>query len=120
MKRDLSLDALLELDGQTFVVDPETEHWVRFMVRRVPVSEERPHGLVYSLTLHGPGGVRLVGFDNAHAVLPRRRQDRRRRQKDHRHRFKMVRPYECKDAASLLVDFWAEVESVLRERGVKI
>jgi hypothetical protein len=34
----------------------------------VAPSKERPHGLRYSLTLHGPGGKRLVGFDNAHGV----------------------------------------------------
>jgi len=27
-----------------------------------------PHGLKYSLTLHGPDGSRLIGFDNAHPV----------------------------------------------------
>jgi hypothetical protein len=34
----------------------------------VAVSEERPHGLDYSITLHGNENERLVGFDNAHAV----------------------------------------------------
>src|SRR5271166_4314663 len=68
MERDPSLDALLELDGQVLVIDPETRHWVRFVVRRVPVTEPKPHGLDYSLTLHGPDGERLVGFDNAHPV----------------------------------------------------
>jgi hypothetical protein len=36
MKRDPSLDALLDLDGQVLVVDPEGDHWVRFVVWRVP------------------------------------------------------------------------------------
>jgi hypothetical protein len=121
MKRDPSLDALLELDGQILVIDPETDHWVRFAVRRVPASEERPHGLDYSLTLHGPDGSRLVGFDNAHAAPSGKGPGARRsKAKDHRHRLKTVRPYEYKDAATLLADFWAEAESVLRERGVKI
>src|SRR2546430_10243740 len=68
MKRDPSLDALLDLDGQVLVIDPATHHWVRIMVRRVPVSAVKPHRLDYSLTLHGPDGARLVGFDNAHPV----------------------------------------------------
>ncbi len=75
MKRDHSLDMLLDLDGQVLVVDPEGNYWVRFVVRRVPVTERRPHGLAYSLSLHGPNGERLVGFDNAHAVLVRARVD---------------------------------------------
>lgn len=113
--RDLSLDALLDLDGQVLVVDPEGGHWVKFVVRRVPASAEKPHGLDYSLTLHGREGERLVGFDNAHPVGQQRR---RGSPQDHRHRLRSVKPYEYRDAASLLADFWAEVDAVLRERGV--
>jgi hypothetical protein len=29
-----------------------------------------------------------------------------------------VRPYRFKDAATLLVDFWAEVDQLMREKGV--
>ncbi len=68
MERDVSLDTLLELDGQILVIDPDNNHWVRFVVHQVPVSEAKPHGLDYSLTLHGKDGERLVGFDNAHPV----------------------------------------------------
>ena len=59
-QRDPTLDVLLDLDGQVLVVDPEDGHWVRFVVTRAPVSPEKPHGLDYSLTLHGPDGERLV------------------------------------------------------------
>jgi hypothetical protein len=113
-RRDLSLDTLLELDGQVLVVDPNGRHWVRFVVTRVPVSSEKPHGLDYSLTLHGPDGERLVGFDNAHPVGRQRRGD----PQDHRHRLQTVRPYDYRDAATLLGDFWALVDAVLKERGV--
>lgn len=67
--RDSALDVLLDLDGQIFVVDPEGNHWVRFVVTRVPVVPEKPHGLDYSLTLHGPDGERLKMVD---AVLRER------------------------------------------------
>jgi len=120
MKRDPSLDALLDLDGQVLVVDPEGRHWVRFSVRRVPASEAKPHGLDYSLSLHGPDGERLVGFDNAHPVSERSGPSGgRRKQQDHKRRLKTVRPYDYRDAATLLEDFWSEVEAVLNERGVK-
>jgi len=120
MRRDPSLDALLDLDGQVLVVDPEGRHWVRFSVRRVPVSEAKPHGLDYSLSLHGPDGERLVGFDNAHPVRERSGPSGgRRKEQDHKHRLKTVRPYDYRDAATLLEDFWSEVEPVLNERGVK-
>jgi len=37
---------------------------------------------------------------------------------DHRHRMRTVRPYDYRDAATLLVDFWTEVDAVLRDKGV--
>jgi hypothetical protein len=79
---DPALDALLDLDGQVLVVDPEGGHWVRFVVTRVLVSPEKPHGIDCSLTLHGPDGERLVGFDNAHPVARQKRGE----PQDHRHR----------------------------------
>jgi hypothetical protein len=112
--RDTTLDLLLDLNGQVFVVDPAGGHWVKFVVTRVPASAERPHGLDYSLTLHGPDGERLVGFDNAHGV----RSPRHRHHLDHRHRLRSVRLYDYQDAATLLSDFWKLVDEVLRERGV--
>ena len=120
MERDPSLDALLELDGQVLVIDPETKHWIRFAVRRVPASEAKPHGLDYSLTLHGPDGERLMGFDNAHPVRGRSGPDGKIGSTlDHEHRLKAVRPYEYKDdAATLLADFWSVVDAVLREKGI--
>jgi hypothetical protein len=119
MEHDPSLDPLLELDGQVLVIDPETRHWVRFVVRRVPVSEAKPHGLDYSLTLHGPDGERLVGFDNAHAVRSSSGPGGKTGPAfDHKHRLKMVRPYGYKDAATLLADFWPAVDAVLREKGI--
>ena len=81
------------------------------------VSPHRPHGLSYSLTSHAPDGIRLVGFDNAHAVRERRGPGARRVESDHRHRLRTVRPYDYTDAATLLEDFWEEVDGVLRERG---
>ncbi len=40
MKRDRSLDTLLELDGETFVV--QGLFWVRFEVKQVPLARESP------------------------------------------------------------------------------
>ncbi|MBX9828485.1 MAG: hypothetical protein K2Y27_26270 [Xanthobacteraceae bacterium] len=118
--RDPGLDALLPLDGEVFFVDPAGKYYVKFDVQSVPATPERPHGLSYSLTLHGEDGERLVGFDNAHAVPAQGGPaGRRRRARDHRHRLKTVRPYEYKDAATLLADFWSQVDAVLKEKGVE-
>ena len=117
--RDPSLDTLLDLDGQILVVDPAGRHWVRFRVKRVDTSPDKPHGLDYSLTLHNENGERLVGFDNAHPVRPTTGPSgRKRKSQDHKHRLRSIRPYEFEDAGTLLADFWREVDAVLKERGV--
>ena len=115
--RDPGLESLLDLHGQTLFVD-ESGHWVKFIVMRTEVTPQRPHGLSYSLTLHAPNGERLVGFDNAHLVRGRRSPGtRRRRESDHRHRLRDIGPYDYRDAATLLEDFWNEVDAVLKKRG---
>ena len=119
MRRDTSLDTLLELHGQILVLDEELGYWVRFIVRQVQVTEAKPHGLDYSLTLHGPDDERLVGFDNAHPVRASQAPGGKgKKTQDHKHRLRTVRPYDYHDAATLLTDFWIEVESVLHEKGI--
>jgi hypothetical protein len=63
---------------------------VKIAVQRIEPSESRPHGIKYSLTLHGLYGRRLYGIDNAHAI-------RRRGGFDHRHVYRGRRPlpYPC-------------------------
>ncbi len=114
MSRDPSLDVLLDLDGQVLVVDPDGGYWVRFVVTRVAAPAEKPHGLDYSLTLHGPDGERLAGFDNAHPVGAQARGG----PQDHRHRLRTIKTYEYRDAATLLGDFWKAVDAVLRKKGI--
>lgn len=60
-----------------------------------------------------------VGFNNAHPVRHSKEPGGcTLKQYDHRHRFRTIRPYEYRDAATLLADFWTEVDAVLKERGV--
>lgn len=118
---DLGFEALLPLDGEVFVIDPAGHHWVKFEVKRVAPTPQRPHGLRYSLTLHGKHGERLVGFDNAHPVETGSGPGAKRRATfDHKHRLRTIKPYDYSDAASLLTDFWHEVAAVLATRGVKL
>ena len=114
-RRDASLDTLLDLDGQVLVID-EAGYWVKFVVHQMPATADKPHGLDYTLTMHGPDGGRLVGFDNAHQVVGAR--GRAPAAKDYKHRLRTVRPYDYTDAGALLAAFWKEVESVMREKGV--
>jgi hypothetical protein len=112
---DPGLDLLLDLDGETFIA--AGAYRVSFVVKQVPPSPERPHGLSYSLTLHDETGARVVGFDNAHAA-PTKKGRARPVVQDHRHRLRTIQPYAYRDAATLLADFWAEVLAVLNEKGV--
>jgi hypothetical protein len=65
------LDTLLDLDGEVFMMD--ADYWVKFEVKKVTPSPATPHGIRYSLTLHDRNNVRVVGFDNAHAIKTKSR-----------------------------------------------
>ena len=117
--KDHTLEYLLDFDGR--VHRYERGYWVKFEIGRARATPERPHGLSYSFTLHGPDNRRLVGFDNAHPVRPAGgRFKARLPAHDHWHRTDddPGRPYAFKDAATLLDDFFDEVERVLTEKGV--
>ena len=112
---------LLDLNGETFFIEETGSYWVKFEAIEVEVSEAKPHGIDYSLTLHSKDGNRLVGFDNAHPV-PRTGGPGGKPTvpNDHRHARDIRRPYEFKDAYTLVEDFWNEVERVLSEEGVEL
>jgi hypothetical protein len=116
-----TLEFLLAFDGRT--------HWyeggyhIRFEIKRIKKTKAQPHGLNYSFTLHDPDGMRLVGFDNAHPVRPRGSRFRRKPEAaDHWHRTENDegRPYEFKDAATLIEDFMNEAARALTERGIPL
>lgn len=110
-----TLEFLLAFDGAFYGM--EDGHWIKFEIRRGEPTKERPHGLRYSFTLHDPDGKRLMGFDNAHRVQTVRG---RSITADHWHRTSddEGRPYEFKDANTLLADFFREVRRVLNEKGL--
>ena len=117
---DYGLEYLLGYDGRIHLLDGG--YWLKFDFKPVEKSTERPHGLDYSVTLHASDGTRLVGFDNAHQVPAKgSRFKKAPKQYDHWHRTETDsgRPYKFTDAATLLEDFFDEVERVLEEHGVK-
>ena len=117
---DTGLEYLLGLDGN-IEVQNEQGYWVKMEVSRVRATEERPHGIKYSLTLHAPDNTRLVGFDNAHGgVRPEGSHFKHAGKKypfDHRHRHAKDEGvlYEFETAYQLVSDFYAEVDRVLKE-----
>jgi hypothetical protein len=109
---DYELEVLLSLDGLEFQF--AGGYRVKIAVQRVEATRSRPQGIKYSLTLHEPEGRRIYGLDNAHGVR------RRRPEFDHRHVYgeRRLVPYAYRGPVRLLEDFYAEVERILRERGV--
>lgn len=119
MTHGKDINTLLDLDG--IVIEQAGGYWTKFDVRCVPPSEEIPHGIRYSLTLHNRHGERVMGFDNAHAVKYKRGKHRGRKTFDHRHRNAKDEgvPYEFVDAYQLLKDFWLEVDKTLSALGIE-
>ena len=109
MQRDRTLDGLLGLNGQVFVVDAGAGLAVRFDVEPSIPNDRNPHGIEYRLSLYGPDGQRLVGFENSQQV--------RTGAFDHVRRLRTVRAYAYRDAATLVEDFWDEVDAWLRARA---
>jgi len=119
-EKDHTLSLLLDLDGVSFFVDHTESWWVKFEVRRVPPTGERPRGISYAITLHGPSGKRVFGYDNAHPTQATGGPGgKKTRSQDHVHRDDTIRPYKFKDAATLLADFWTNVDRILDSKGVK-
>jgi hypothetical protein len=115
---DHGLEFLLAFDGQVHIF--EDGCWVKFEIKRVDETKERPHGLDYSFTLHAPDGTRLLGYDNAHAAPTHgSRFKQRPTAHDHWHRTETDpgRPYAFTDAETLLTDFEREVERILDARN---
>jgi hypothetical protein len=114
---DPGLVRLLDLDG--FLAEVGGGYWVKIDARRVPADDARPYGIAYSLTLHEPERRRVFGIDNAHIVRTTRGPagGRASARRDHLHRGETVRPYDYRDADTLMDDFWREVEVILRKAG---
>jgi hypothetical protein len=113
-REDVGLSTLLELDGEIY--DQGDGYWVKIEARRVVPTLHVPHGIRYSLTLHDRYGMRMLGFDNAHAIPCKgRRHVARRLDYDHRHRHSRDRgvPYIFVSAHRLLADFFHAVDATL-------
>lgn len=111
------LEGLLCQDGD--VLEIGDGYWVKFRIKQVPKSEQKPHGLDYALTMHAPGGRRLVGYDNAHMpeeLQARSKAARQAQAWDHIHyEGRTLKAYEFKTPGDLMVDFWISVDAKLKE-----
>ncbi|WP_289019586.1 DUF6516 family protein [Desulfobacter postgatei] len=108
-----SLDTLLDLDGEIFPMD--NGYWVKFNVKQIQADQHAPHGIRYSMSLHDRYNIRVIGFDNAHAVKSPRKKGFAGHivTWDHKHNMDQVEPYTFETAGQLLEDFWAAVDEYL-------
>ena len=118
MENHTGLETLLDLDGTVMV--QEGSYWVHIRAWQVAPSKKIPHGVRYSLTLHNTTGERILGYDNAHLPTDRKwnfSAVKKTRSNDHRHPYKKTQSisYEYQSAYQLLTDFFADVNSVLKE-----
>jgi len=112
-KEDASLDTLLDLDGEVFPMD--NGYWTKFEASRVEPTPQIPHGIKYSLTLHDRNNTRVLGFDNAHTLKPKKKKyGARKITWDHKHKMERVYTYEFESASRLIEDFWKAVEKILK------
>ena len=117
MRDESGLANLLDLHDQ--IIDQDGGYWIKIEAWRVEPTIGMPHGIHYCLTLHEPYGKRILGYDNAHAVKPPKKFKYAglRLPYDHKHRHVNDKgvPYEFQDAQQLLIDFFNEVDRVLKE-----
>lgn len=114
-----TLEFLLGFDGHVHWLDQG--YRLKFEIKRVEPTKERPHGLRYSFTLHDTDGQRLMGFDNAHGVSAKgSRYNKRQAAADHWHRSEddEGQPYSFTTADALLEDFFREATRILAAHGV--
>ena len=115
---DPGLETLLEMDGEVFPMD--SGYWTKIEARRVDPSPQIPHGIRYSLTLHDAHNGRVIGYDNAHGIKPKRKGYAGRRVAwDHRHDRETVENYEFSSAGQLMEDFWDDVNRTMGEKKGK-
>jgi len=109
---DEAMQRLLDYDRRLYWLG---NGWsIRFRVAQSAITEARPHGIKYSLTLHDVDGLRLLGYDNAHGIP-------RSQAYDHRHRFRRTQDlvaYDFRGADELICDFFDAVERACAEEGI--
>jgi Family of unknown function (DUF6516) len=112
--KNVGISTLLDLHQQ--VIDQEDGYWVKIEAWQVEVTTAIPHGVRYSLTLHDPQGLRIMGYDNAHALKTRSGYAGRKLPYDHKHRSSHDQGvhYAFKDAYQLLGDFFLDVDRALK------
>lgn len=90
---DIGLDYLLVLDGEIFPMD--NDYWTKIEAKLVEPNDKTPHGIRYSLTLHDRNNTRVLGYDNAHGIKPKKKRfGASKTEWDHKHEKTSIKSYE--------------------------
>lgn len=108
---DYALDALLEMDGTIYYYP--SGFWLKIEAKRMYISNNYPHAIKYSLTLHDVNGNRVLGYDNAHGVPGKSINTAF----DHKHKGTRIISYKYSCAEELLEHFFNDVELILEKAG---
>lgn len=118
MKEGPVPDVLLDLDDTEY--SKVNGYWYKIEAWRVDSSETVPQGMCYNLTLHDNHKQRILGFDNALAVKPRRsgRYAGCIVEYDHKHVTMSDKgsPYVFTDTRHLLEDFFNDMQMATYSR----
>jgi hypothetical protein len=111
---DPGLQTLLDMDGEIFLFE-QSGHWVKIEAHPIEPNDQIPHGIKYSLTLHDRNNQRVLGFDNAHGVRPKRKKFGAQKVTwDHKHVQRSVEGYEFESAGQLMEDFWKAIDEIVK------
>ena len=65
--------------------------------------------------MHDRNNTRILGFDNAHGLKPKKKKYRARKVTwDHEHKMEKIRNYEFESSSQLIEDFWKAVDELLK------
>lgn len=110
---DHGLETLLDMDEEIFPMD--NGYWTKFEAKKVEPSDQRPHGVKYSLSLHDRFNQRVLGYDNAHASKAKRKKySGKKIEWDHKHKEDVIEDYEFESAGQLMEDFWRDADKYLK------
>jgi hypothetical protein len=73
MKKPIAgLENLWMMHEEIFPMD--NGYWTKIEAWETSVTKQLPHGIRYSLTLHDIKNDRVLGYDNAHLIKPKRKR----------------------------------------------
>ncbi len=91
-------------------------YWAKIEAKVVEPNDKIPHGIRYSLTLHDRCNRRILGYDNAHGIRPKKKKfGAKKIEWDHKHNKDSIKSYEFENAGQLLEDFWNDVDHIIND-----